>query len=478
MHDLARRGGRADRPAAPPPPVLRRRPPLPVTLIVDDLRVTETDHLCEVSARVRRAGPEQLRLWWRFPRDLAPARADGSPFLAGALVWCMRHGEDLEVDAPVSARLLAHVEEIVAVYRSLFPARMRPIRVRAQTGAPPPPVPVTGCYFSRGVDSWYAILRALEEDPQSPPLTHLVYSPGFLSRSDSATSVRGTTDRNRDAAERTGLRFVEVDSNLKWDFGGAQIASTALALGFERMLLPSGAMHGEIVPAVTHPVLDHRFSTERTEVAHYGDASRLDKVARVARSTAALATLYVCQADDPASGLNCGRCEKCVRTMIELHLVGALSRAPTFPPLLEPGRVAGVRRRLGRRQQWVDALYALGDDPRDGELAAAIRLVIAHSDLTRAVDALDELAADPHLRRLHRRLPRAVRRARRMGRAATVFVDGSAPSVLGAIPARLRQRAAASALARRLLERPAPLALPRPGEVTGSPPGPVEGARP
>jgi hypothetical protein len=90
-------------------------------------------------------------------------------------------GEDVEVDAPVSPRLLASLDRIMAVHRSMFPNEMRTIGVRAPAGQPPPPIDLTACYFSRGVDSWYAILTALEDDPQEPPLTHLVFSPGFLS---------------------------------------------------------------------------------------------------------------------------------------------------------------------------------------------------------------------------------------------------------------------------------------------------------
>ncbi|MFL5821480.1 MAG: hypothetical protein ACJ76S_12440 [Solirubrobacteraceae bacterium] len=421
-------------------------------VVVDDLRRASADGVCEISARVRRHGAEERRLWWRFPQEFAPAAPDGSPFLAGVLMWAMRHGDDVTVDGPVSPRLLANVDTVIAIFNSLFPAERRRVAVSAESGSPPPPSELTGCYFTRGADSWYAVLSALEDDPQTPGLTHLVFSPDFVSSLNSPELIREKTEATRLAAQRTGMAFVEVATNLKHDFGGAQLVSTALALGFRRMLVPSGAMHGEIVRATTHPVLDHRFSTERTEIVHYGDAARVDKVARIARSQDALDTLRVCHYDGVRDD-NCGRCEKCVRTMLELHVVGALDRASTLPRSLDPTVVADVRRKLGRRHQWVHVLHLLRDTPRDRELAAAIRLVLARNDLDRAAELLRETATDRGLRALHPRLPGAVRRAGASARLAGWALDAPPPGRIRALPQRMVEGARESALAQRLRAR-------------------------
>lgn len=418
-------------------------------VVVDDLRLVRADGVCESSARVRRAGAEERRLWWRFPEQFAPSALDGSPFLAGVLMWAMRHGDDVVVDAPVSPRLLANVETIIAILHSLFPAERRRVTVRAEAGDPPPPTDLTGCYFTRGADSWYAVLSALEDDPQTPPLTHLVFSPDFVSSLNSPRLIREKTEATRRAAERTGLAFVEVATNLKHDFGGAQLVSTALALGFRRMLLPSGAMHGEIVRATTHPVLDHRFSTERTEIVHYGDASRVDKIARIARSQDALETLRVCHHDGVRDD-NCGRCEKCVRTMLELHVVGALDRASTLPRRVDPAVVCAVRRKLGRRHQWMHVLHLLSDSPQDRELSAAIRLVVARNDLDRTAELLRETVSDPGLGALHHRLPSAVRRAAASTRLAAWVLNVRPPGRTRALPRRMMEGLRESPLAERL----------------------------
>ena len=140
-------------------------------------------------------------------------------------------------------------------------------------------------------------------------------------------------------------------------------------------------MHGEQVRVGTHPALDHRFSTERTEVVHYGDASRVHKVERLAQSQPALRTLSVCREDDLESDRNCGGCEKCLRTMFELHVVGRLDRCPVFDRPLEVSRVAAIDDLSKNRHVWVELLHRLGDSEPDRQLGAAVRLVILRHDL-------------------------------------------------------------------------------------------------
>jgi hypothetical protein len=307
---------------------------------------------------------------------------------------------------------------------------MAPIEVSAPEGEPPPPTDITGSFFSGGVDSWYGVLTALEDDPQTPPLTHLVFSRDFFPTDEwSDDVVRDRAQATRRAAAPTGCRFVEVGTNQKRDFGGAQLTTMALALGFRRMLIPSGVMRGELIPGGTHPVLDYRYSSERTEIVHYGDANRLDKTARVARSRDALETLFVCRVkDDRLTEANCCRCEKCVRTMLGLHIVGALDDAPTFPLPLEPRALTDRRIRPSRRHQWREMLHALGTGRQDRELAAAIRLVIARSDLHNAYKELNEVFSDPELANLAPTLPESIDRARELARLAWIGSDPADPT--------------------------------------------------
>lgn len=404
-------------------------------MIVDDLQRSIADGRCEISARVRRGDGEELRLWFRFPERFAPAHLDGSPFLAGVLVWAMRHAEDVTVDAPVSPRLLAGLDDIFSVYRSFFPGEMKRISVDAPAGEPPPAHDVCGSFFSRGADSWYAVLSALEDDPQDPPLTHLVFCPDFLPTDRwSPELVAAKTRATVQAAEPTGCEMVIVETNQKRDFRGHQLVAMALALGFRRMLIPSGGMRGELRPRATHPELDPRFSSERTQIVHYGDASRMQKVERIARSPEALERLHVCRWNSATDDANCCRCEKCLRTMIQLHSFGALERAGSFSKPLDPQVVARMSKEIKHPHQWVDLIHAVEGRPEDRELAAAIELVISRAHLRNAYEEIHKFAGDPALASVRPDLPEALERAFWATRLMHRDLDPDAP------PRGLRER--------------------------------------
>ena len=75
-------------------------------MIVDRIEERELDGLLERSARLRWNGGE-FRARFAVPPELAPPEPDGSPFLAVSLLPAMAFHEDLVVDAPVSALLVA-----------------------------------------------------------------------------------------------------------------------------------------------------------------------------------------------------------------------------------------------------------------------------------------------------------------------------------------------------------------------------------
>ena len=62
---------------------------------------------------------------------------------------------------------------------------------------------------------------------------------------------------------------------------------------------------------------------------------RLDKVRYLVEDDFPLDHLRVCHRR-PVNALNCGRCEKCIRTMLNLEAHGALKRCTTFAAGLDP----------------------------------------------------------------------------------------------------------------------------------------------
>ncbi len=116
---------------------------------------------------------------------------------------------------------------------------------------------------------------------------------------------------------------------------GAGLASIAHAFSrrITRLLIPSTGCSGIAPPWGTHPLLDPNFSGSDLEVRHDGvQLSRLQKTAIVSEWAAAMSILQCClQNEGIPEAINCGRCGKCLRTMVQLAALGKLEMTPTFP---------------------------------------------------------------------------------------------------------------------------------------------------
>jgi hypothetical protein len=297
------------------------------------------------------------------------------------LAPAMSMGQPLRIPDGVSPRLLGGLDLIQAVFSSWNP-RLEPVAVVADQRAPDAPQGSgVACLFSGGVDSFYTALKHRDE------ITHLVFVHGFdidladSRRRDAAVSTV------REVAEQMGKELVEVETNLRsfsdanadWIlYFGSAMASVALLLqrDFRRVFFAAGFAHSDWAqyppPAGSHPGLDPLWSTEATEIVHSGaEATRVEKIQYLADEPLAMDHLLVCYqgAGEP---YNCGRCGKCLRTMISLRLAGGLERCRTLPHELDLDAVAAMWDRSGSQPQFMEQNLRLARE-RDPELARALR---------------------------------------------------------------------------------------------------------
>ncbi len=135
--------------------------------------------------------------------------------------------------------------------------------------------------------------------------------------------------------EGSGIRLRRIDTNLRqldtspelWikQFVGPALAAAAHAAiqsnGVARVA--AGADIPHLAPGGSHPLIDPILGTERVSIVHVGcEFSRLAKVRDLADWPVALANLRVCTNIIPGF-LNCGTCEKCIRTKLAIAAVGA-----------------------------------------------------------------------------------------------------------------------------------------------------------
>ena len=372
------------------------------------LRSARTD---AVGMQVLRPGGQRHLIAIKANVSLAQ---DATVWLPALVPVAMSVGETLVIDGEVDALALAGAAQAQRILAGWFP-QWRVVEVRAATAgadvfgpnavaanavdrtavnldpvqspptrAPSAPLPsaseaaeAVGCFFSAGVDSTFAAL--------SPEVTHLIYVRGF------DTPLRGsageaTVEHVRAVAKALGKPLIEVETDLRatldqyapWGQAahGPAMATVASALRqhFAKVIFP-GAWPVDQTPVWgTHPELDPLWSSSELRVVNDSThIRRVDKVRTVAQRPELVAGLRVCWQN--SGELNCGECEKCLRTMVALYAVEALGEARLFPPTIDVARVAALPGGLVASffaRENVAALREMPLTARDRELEAAV----------------------------------------------------------------------------------------------------------
>jgi hypothetical protein len=300
-------------------------------------------------------------LWYRFPlgyeQFIRPE--SGNPFIPALLLPAMRAGEPLELPAPVSPRLLRATKLIQGIYHAWDPSLYQ-VAIQApiieSDGLEVTQARETALFVSLGLDSLYSLMKNVHEHPEDgETISHLIHVLGFdirVRNEHNATldAIRGNVHKLGDRFNKTvvcaatNLRDI-MDRFVDWSLlgHGAGLASVGLSLEalFENVHIAAGPTYADPKPCGSHPILDPLWSTERQSFFYDGaEATRLEKAKFVAQFPAALETLRVCFRDPPQA-YNCGRCWKCLSTMIRLDIAGALQDCPTLPQHVD---VENVRR--------------------------------------------------------------------------------------------------------------------------------------
>ena len=280
-----------------------------------------------------------------------PGRGDHA--LVVALLHAMRHGRGIHVEGDVSPRLLDGMETLQAIWSRWRPGRYAPvsITVEREIETPPPSHDAGGLLaFSGGVDGSYTFFKHLQGAagratcrPAAALLVHGMDIP--LSQPD---VFEGALARGRRMLDGTGVPLLPIRTNARqlemhWeDSFGLQLIGCFLAFqgSFHSALKGSGEPYEDLpMPWGSTPLTDPYCSTETLKIVHDGcEASRSEKVDWLATHTRACNDLRVCW-EGPTLDRNCGRCEKCVRTMLNFWCLGHAVPA-AFPEPLTPARVA------------------------------------------------------------------------------------------------------------------------------------------
>ncbi len=373
-------------------------------MVIKDIQLQETSAGATLSGRLEARGIElPPTLWFRFPREFAPSVVTkGDPFFPAALLVAMGHGRRLVIEADVSAALLSAASRIMENYHGLRMAsggsggRFQRVEVVAESAPRKNRGPTAGAFFSCGVDSFYTLLCNVARYPaaDSRSISHLLLVHGFdipLENQRFFETVRGHADV---VARALGKTLVPVRTNVRdvlrgLDWGpsavGPALASIGLSLGrlFHTIFIASGRAFGELRPVAIgmHPGLDPLWSTETLEFVHDGaETKRADKIPIIASSPLALRVLRVCW-ENRDGAHNCGRCSKCLDTMVLLDLHGVLNQTGQFPDTLHPQDIAALDLPVGRHRRtlWLETLARVKAAGGAPELIEAIETALGRS---------------------------------------------------------------------------------------------------
>lgn len=273
-----------------------------------------------------------------------------------AIFTAMREGRPMHVEGPVTETLLRNLEEFQEAW-ALWRSRYKPIRITADQVLPAASAALrTGVFaFSGGVDGTFALLRHLNGQAglrsARPACAMLVH--GFdlpldqpqaferarlaIAEMTSALGVPLAIVRTNWSKEICNLWPMEFSAGLAACLHQFQGLANVGVLGADE-----DYAHLEL-PWGSNPITNHFLSGGGFHIHTEGAGfTRTERVRLICEYPEIAPKLRVCW-QGPATGGNCGRCEKCVRTKLNFM---ANKREPTcFDNKLTHTQILGLTAR-------------------------------------------------------------------------------------------------------------------------------------
>jgi len=292
-------------------------------------------------------GDRSRTLWFEVENEyeecFCTERIDG--FLVALLPFAMMENLNIHSEGYASEKLLYHLKTILLPSLSANIKDYHPINIDAKyDGRVLPSKHGVGTGLSCGVDSFYSVLKHLNTDLEGFRLTHLTYfnimnSPYWTDLIDSSREFSNARiEYIRPVVKELGLKLVTVDSNFDRFYNYFHLLATftfryfgtvlALQKLFEKYYWSSADSFAQfsfsIDSIATFDLLSVQcVSNENTTFYSTGsEVTRLEKTEYISDFDVTHKYLNVCW----FHLYNCGKCDKCRRTMLTLFALGKLDR--------------------------------------------------------------------------------------------------------------------------------------------------------
>jgi len=360
---------------------------------ISNLKSTQSGKRVRVSASVNWEDCDQpaqevyIETDEEFSKDIS---CNPHAFLVGCIIPAMHFGEKrIFLDAEICPGLREGLQTVMSLMKEWSDGECKPLNIEAKTHSTVAHLNKqrrAGLFLSGGIDSLAALRANKKNYPEEHPgsikdclLVHGFDIGGVIERGMKYHVFDRAKAALSAAAKDANVTLIPVYTNIRhlcderdlWldKFFGAVLASVAHAFAsrLDLVYIASSYDIPNLVPCGSHPLLDPEYSSFELRIKLMGlSLSRLEKLRLVADWDVAFQNFRVCLAN-VADRLNCGKCEKCVRTMTELIAIGALDKTHAFvendvSPELFSGFKITIRHRAPFYEEMLPFLKERGRD--------------------------------------------------------------------------------------------------------------------
>jgi hypothetical protein len=276
------------------------------------------------------------KLWFRVPTKYSDTIENShDSFVLGALFFAMRRSFDLVIHGIVSPSLLCNLEEFQLAWNCWCPDYYKRIDIRADIekeykNANRQETAITA--FSGGADSCFTLWRhrkgftgRQQRDIKAGLMIHGLDIP--LTRTK---DFELAVERSRKILKSVDVELIPMATNFRelndnWEHAhGAAVASclTLFRDHYSDGLIASSPPYNKLNIMLvwgSNPLTDGLFSSDCFRIVHDGAAyGRHEKIHHIAGWPEALDNMRVCWQGE-RKDRNCGRCEKCIRTILSFR---------------------------------------------------------------------------------------------------------------------------------------------------------------
>lgn len=320
-------------------------------IVVEQIVREQTKSQIRLRARIKCDGSslDAADLWFSYPLKYRKYLSQTDNIFVAALLFPAMHiGSTLKIKGTISKKLYESLKEFMEIIHQWWP-QFTTVAIEAdditEVSCEGKSV---GLFFSGGVDSFYSLLKNENSNYKvEDKISHLIFAKGLDIDLNDDELFNKAVEGVDATANKLGKHVVEVSTNARkvltgfgtWNMQfGAVLMSIAFGLEglLKKVYIAAPHTYTDLEAYEgSHPLLDRLWSTESLEVVHDGcEATRIEKVKQLAKSEVALKHLRVCW-ENRDGKVNCGVCEKCIRTMISLKIVGALDHCSVFSEKLD-----------------------------------------------------------------------------------------------------------------------------------------------